>query len=402
MNNQNQNRSLVLRNPSRSANARARPSQRRAQVARLLTQARNRNGNGGNGNGNGRSIPGGSKRTSGTIAMPAGMVTAANTSQPKFNRGSKSCRIVHRELVSSILGTDVFGLSKLSINPGLVAAFPWLASQAANWEQYSFNRLSYHFYTRVGTGVFGSLMIAPDYDAADASPLTETQLCAYEDAVEDVVWRDQECKLDIAAMHSMGPRKFVRNTTVANQDIKTFDVGNLFIGTIGMSALIGAICGKLWVDYDVTFFVPQIPSDPGLARPTRASWFQMAADQVLTTTVPATVILDGATYDPLGFGPAVAGSYTPAAGTYLIDFQCQPDGGSASAIFSLNPQKNANGILNTAQVWSLLAGAEVLSRCQMIVSFNGTTDTFRVRCTLSGAGALQLNQQTTQMVVSLV
>jgi len=58
-------------------------------------------------------------------------------------------------------------------------------------------------------------------------------------------------------------RHFTRSGALeANLDIKTYDVGNLHLCTVDGTAV---NWGKLWVEYDVDFFVPQLPPTGQLA-----------------------------------------------------------------------------------------------------------------------------------------
>jgi len=57
-------------------------------------------------------------------------------------------------------------------------------------------------------------------------------------------------------MHPIGPKKFVRTAGLAaNLDVKTYDAGTLFVGTIDGTAV---NWGKLWVEYDITLYTPQL------------------------------------------------------------------------------------------------------------------------------------------------
>jgi len=188
----------------------------------------------------------------------AAYATGQSSQAPNIKATRDSSRIVHRELIASISGTAGFAIaSAFALNSGIAATFPWLASQAASWEQYRFNKLRFCYYTRTGSSTPGSMLLVPDYDAADAPPSTEQIASSYEDVSEDAPWKDQCCDLRVSAMHSMGPRKFVRTAALlANQDIKTYDAGNLYACTTDGTVV---NWGKLWVEYDVSLFVPQLP-----------------------------------------------------------------------------------------------------------------------------------------------
>jgi len=189
--------------------------------------------------------------------VAAAYASGQATAPPRITADRNTSRIVHRELISSVSGSSAFAVAaSFALNPGISATFPWLSTQAQSWEQYRFNLLRFCFYTRTGSTTVGSLMMVPDYDAADAAPASEQIASSYEDVSEDAPWKDIACVLRPSAMHSNGPKKFVRSGPLpANLDIKTYDAGNLFVCTTDGSA-VG--WGKLWVEYDVTLSVPQL------------------------------------------------------------------------------------------------------------------------------------------------
>jgi hypothetical protein len=222
-----------------------------------------------------RSRPKNPKRGNGTSAKPkhkrakaekqdfaaASYATGQHSQPPSVVRSSVgSCRIRHRELVASISGSISYAVSQsFDLNPGLVASFPWLSIEAQGWETYHFNSLKYEYYTRTGTSTPGSVILAPDYDAADAAPVSEQIASSYADAEEDAPWKDMVCILNEKGLAGGVTKKFVRTNPLLppNQDIKTFDSGTMFICTTDGT---GTSWGKLWVEYDVTFWTPQLPA----------------------------------------------------------------------------------------------------------------------------------------------
>jgi len=200
-----------------------------------------------------------SKANGNITFAPAAMSSSFRGSPPKITRDAKSCRVIHRELIASITGSVAFTVSNtFALNPGLPATFPWLSLIAQAWEEYQFNSLKFHFVTRTGTNVPGSVMLAPDFDAADSAPADEATASSYESAVEDAPWKNIVCVLKKGSMNSSRTRHFVRTAALAaNLDIKTYDVGNLFVLTVDGTAV---PWGKLWVEYDISFYIPQLPS----------------------------------------------------------------------------------------------------------------------------------------------
>ncbi len=72
------------------------------------------------------------------ISAPAAKSRKVIVREPTMMRGPMSHRIVHRELLATISGSVAFATNSYVINPGLSSSFPWLATQAAGWEQYRF------------------------------------------------------------------------------------------------------------------------------------------------------------------------------------------------------------------------------------------------------------------------
>jgi hypothetical protein len=193
------------------------------------------------------------------VGVAAAYATGLVSRAPVINATRDSCRIVHSELITTLVGAAGFTIpATFQLNPGQRATFPWLAAQAVGWQCYRFNKLVFRYYARCATSTVGSVMLIPDYDAADAAPATEQIASTFEDVAEAAPWKDISCFLRPSAMNSVGPKHFVRLGAVpAGQDIKLFDVGKLFAAQVDGSATVAL--GKLWVEYDVTFFTPQLP-----------------------------------------------------------------------------------------------------------------------------------------------
>lgn len=196
------------------------------------------------------------------VGVSAAYATGQISRAPAIRASRDSCNIVHRELVYTVVdSSDPFAVLKtIAINPGVRASFPWLATQAVGWQYYRFNSLRFCYYTRSATSQVGSLMLIPDYDAADAAPGSEQIASSYEDVAEDVPWKDITCSLRPSAMDGVALRHFVRTGAVpSGQDVKLFDVGNLHVASCAGGG--GVAIGKLWAEYDVTFSTPQLPPE---------------------------------------------------------------------------------------------------------------------------------------------
>lgn len=186
------------------------------------------------------------------------------TNQPSIKNDGRRCVVVHREMLSEVLGSVGFQVQhNLALNPGLPLSFPWLSKMAANWEQYVFRRLSFHYIARCSTLTAGAVMMAPDYDVNDRAPLDKKQLLAYQNASENSSWTKQSCFLSRSSMFPFGGRKYIRDTLVAKSQ-NTYDAGRFLLCVQGQAD--NSAIGDLWVEYEVEFSVPQIDIGPPSAN----------------------------------------------------------------------------------------------------------------------------------------
>jgi len=310
--------------------------------------------------------------------------------------------IKRRELIGSVLNSQVFAVTKYAVNPGLASTFPLLSVQAPQWEQYRFRKLAFEYITRTATTTVGSVIMAPDYDPEDATPTTESQVTGYNGAVEDAPWKNITCFIDPNSV-SPGPRKFIRTGSIAG-DIKNYDALNFFLATNDGANANGI--GKLWVDYEVELSIPQnSPSD--ILGPSRVSVFRRAAAQGYATTVNESIAFDQAApgYDPLGIGIVATGVFTPPKGVYKLEFQSSFQNDSAApdaTTVIMDIFKNGASISAHSHIYygadndyiSFLSG-------QGVVACNGT-DTVEIMVNMTGTGTLTSIANTGSVIWSVV
>jgi hypothetical protein len=188
------------------------------------------------------------------------MSRSFQTLGPKFSRSSSvgdgRIRIRHKEYISEINNSINFSTVSFPINPGMALTFPWLAPIAPQFESYLFHSLKFSYQTECTTSSPGSLMLANDYDASDPAPASKIQMMSYRGAVRSSVWNECVNIADPKDLAKFGVQRYVRSgAPPPSSDIKTFDVGNLFVGTHG--GLNAGIIGELYVEYDIELFTPQ-------------------------------------------------------------------------------------------------------------------------------------------------
>jgi hypothetical protein len=268
------------------------------------------------------------------MAAPVAYSSPTLNVRPKITNGFKSSKIAHRELVATISGTTSFGTVAFALNPGLSATFPWLSSIANSYEQYHFHKLRFHYVTRTATTTVGSILLAPEYDAADSAPSTEVDLAMMAGAREDVSWRDQVIDFVASDMFPMGPRKFTRSGALAsNLDLKTYDAGQLIVGTTDFTGT--SAVGKLWVEYEVELFIPQNSGTNSAASVSAVSAYTIASNQSVTNNTSTVVAWDSAYFDVLELSNS-SGALTLPSGSYYVT--AVVSGNGASNVENMNAE----------------------------------------------------------------
>jgi len=187
-------------------------------------------------------------------------------------KGMKSLVVPHTELVGALSMPVPDGpnpqfktLYRLRLNPGSESTFPWLSRMAPNFEFYRFRRLAFKAITRCPTTSTGSLVMSPDFDAADGEvAITEQFIFSNKGSTDSPVWKEQQVvALDPASMNRLYKSHSVMSDlrfSQTKQDQKTIDVGQLFVCSDTTIAA-GTSFGKLVVDYEVEFFNPCAPTE---------------------------------------------------------------------------------------------------------------------------------------------
>jgi len=286
------------------------------------------------------------------VAAAAAYATGVASGQPKFTqRSANECRIVHRELIDTINGSVDFVVGrKYSLNPGISTTFPWLSQEAAGWEKYKFNRLCFRYYTRAASNTYGSVIFAPDYDPDDSPPSNEQQASSFRDAQEDAPWKDIVCTLSPTDMLGGLTDKYVRLGILApSQDYKLTDSGTMFVCTTDGATAVG--WGKLWVEYDVTFRVPQNKFEVVLFASTFGVKAEDGSVAVSTPFGTAPVLYGGL---DVGVGP----SYLTfnRVGQYYLQFTISGTGIVSGSAVSLSGTALQYQVLNGT---TILTGAAV-------------------------------------------
>lgn len=337
-------------------------------------------------------------------SQPASRSFRIETKEPSITTTRTSSRVVHREkVIASIPASTTFLVAfTLQLNPGLAGVFPWLSSIAKNWEQYRVNRLRAVYIPIAPTNTQGDVLLTPSYDSSNPPPVTEEQASNDVNSVENACHERIDMDLIPQSLMAGASRKYVRTSAIAG-DIKTYDVGKIHVITNNAAAA-GAF-GKLYLEYDIEFFVPKSsPSDYTVSQGT--STFARSTVQNLVTATPVAVAYDVSAFDPLNIGIPVAGVFTPPAGCYRV-WASLTLSDSVNELLLGNLLLYKNGAPLAIPIASIArsagtASGELLSlSLNGIISMNGS-DTFQIQTSATGAaGALTIYDDSSQLMISL-
>jgi len=189
-----------------------------------------------------------------------------STAVPMMHRTDQTVVIRHREFIQTINGgTDFNVRANLPLNPGLPQTFPWLSQIAANFQEYRFMGLVFHYVPTSGmaTGAdtrLGAVMAQTVYRATDTTPATKYELLnefwSNESLPSEAMAHPIECKPSETVLTN----RYVRTGAVTD-DLMFYDYGRTVFATQGQ--IQAGLVGDLWVTYEVELRKPKLTSTLG-------------------------------------------------------------------------------------------------------------------------------------------
>lgn len=211
----------------------------------------------------------------------------SGNSVPSFSQGGDGIRIHHKEFLFDVVGSTLFNLTALSINPGVSSTFPWLSLLAQNFEEYEMNGLVFVYKPSSGAAVsstssaLGIVVLATDYDVLNPNFVDKQQMESYEFASSTVPFQECLHPVECARRRNVLDNLYVRTTKVPSfADARLYDMGSFQIATQGMQT--AYTVGELWITYDVTLRKPRINQFPGTVYYAHAREFPTLTSSSLT------------------------------------------------------------------------------------------------------------------------
>lgn len=248
-----------------------------------------------------------------------------------LRRGKRRHNFSEDEFIVDLLGSTSFGSGtstsalQFACNPGQVATFPWLSQIAQRYEKYVFTKLEFYYKHEVSqfatAGTVGKAILSFDYDAADAPPVSKTQMMDTDPHADRMPCEDFVLKVDCREAFNNGP-KYVRPGNLPGAaDIKTYDAGLLNFAASGTADAVTKL-GELHVRYAGWFEKPILESTTSAPVNMQVSVFQSSAPEAsAATTVAKTLLLATASVNGLN-AVNTNGSIVLPAGNYLVDASC--------------------------------------------------------------------------------
>jgi len=256
---------------------------------------------------------------------------------PRVGLNRRNCQIMEQEFIYDVVGNaGTFGVVNggvpFPLNPGQATTFPWLSSIAKQWEKYRFNFVEIEYMREVSefatAGTIGKVMVNVDLNAGDPAPGSKTQVL---DTDERLLMSGMPCenfkrRIPGSLLHPTGLPLYVRPAGLPGAaDIKTFDCGNIWVSTSGVSDNSTKL-GELHIRYSVLLEVPILDSTLVAPANNQVAYLYQQTALTLTTTVAGTVLWPAGSHIYNG----IAGSFDSGTGlillpvgNYLIDYVVQ-------------------------------------------------------------------------------
>jgi hypothetical protein len=232
------------------------------------------------------------------------------------------------EYVAEVVGgaaTNVLDVVRYDVNIGQARTFPWGSGLCKDrFEKYIFEYLEFYYKREVSEfaagGTSGKVIMAFLSDASAGLPTTKQSLEDTDPHSDAMPSENFRLVIPQHMLKRMNDGFFIRPGRVPAQgDIKTFDIGQLLVATLGLNAP-NITVGELHVRYKVRCFIPILEISPQIPQNRNTSVFQglgqefgPAQDIVLELVTEVTNGLELVNNDGVIILPK---------GTYLIDAFC--------------------------------------------------------------------------------
>nr|WRQ65897.1 structural protein [Tolivirales sp.] len=187
------------------------------------------------------------------INGPTSIAKRMSGSRPVIIAGLDHCIVHHRELVATVRNSAAYtpnnGLGiRYRVNPLEPSMFTWLPSQAANYDMYTVNKLSYEYVPMCSSLTAGRVALFHDKDSQDVLPLDRQSLANVYSLSNSNAWAPMSLTVKTDSV-----KRFISDNDTA--DPKLIDFGQFGFATYGGGDT--NEIGDIYVNYSITLFEPQ-------------------------------------------------------------------------------------------------------------------------------------------------
>jgi len=253
-------------------------------------------------------------------------VPLGNSQRMGFNRNTASKTVTKDEYIADVAGTTAFTTTQFAVNPGQAATFPWLAIEAKQWEKFEFEKLEFYLkpeVTQYTTNAnSGKVILSFDSDASDPPPLNKQEAEDVMPMADGMSYQTINLNIPKFILQSHHDSFYVRPGNLpGGADIKTYDLGNLFVSTIGQGGAVANMM-ELRVRYTCRLMIPILENTAAAPQNNQVTFLVDSAASI-TSATPYQPLLAGtsATSRPVTNGLNVvntAGSIVPPPGNYML------------------------------------------------------------------------------------
>lgn len=173
-----------------------------------------------------------------------------------YSNSGRIVRIAQSEIVATVDPTQAhwytpktpsdYSVMGFRLSPSNETTFPWLANVAGLFDKFRFRKLSFTFVTTKPTNTQGTVSMAVDFDAYDATPGDVIQMSNLAKFTTNPVYINKTVEIPL---NHPGNRSWYYNFDGSSGDLKTYNLGTFYICLAGVAEKNSH--GYLVVNYDV-------------------------------------------------------------------------------------------------------------------------------------------------------
>jgi hypothetical protein len=239
--------------------------------------------------------------------------------------------VKHRSFLAPVANNSAFTVTSYPLNPGMASTFPWLHKLARRYEEYRVRKLRFEYRSVTATATAGVIMMSFDYDAADDPPASKQVQAQTIPNSECNAWMNNDLEVPCE-----GGFRYVRAGTLApNLDIKTYDMGQMFLSSIYGAPV--TTSGELYIEYEIEL---RRPTDgPETGGTINFSSNGAAANAPFGTSVPTSTL---GVAQPLIYLSSVGLTCTQS-GEYMVCLQTNGTGLGSPVLPTITPLSSGSG-----------------------------------------------------------